>query len=240
MTVIIVISAIIIIFAILLNIKIKAEISYINGDFVLKVKYLCFTIFPPKEKKKKIKKEKKNKDLETNKANTVPDTDEVSAAIQDDSEQTNEIEKNSKEPLYNKIDKLFETLEKVKIIWDVSKKPLINIFKRVYIEELMIDFLIADEDAYTTAMNYGKINIAVYNIINFIRTFFTITIKTVDIVCDFNSKKSVYDFSAKITVKPSTVFSAVFIILFGLLINLKKLIGTKNTKQTYDAESVSM
>ncbi|MBP1549766.1 MAG: DUF2953 domain-containing protein, partial [Oscillospiraceae bacterium] len=102
-----------------------------------------------------------------------------------------------------------------------------------------VDFLIADEDAYKTAMNYGKINAAVYNLINFIRTFFTVTIKTVDIVCDFDSKESIYDFSTKITVKPSTILSAVFGILFGLLINIKKLIGKNKTKHASSSKAVS-
>ena len=104
----------------------------------------------------------------------------------------------------------------------------------------MVDFLIAGEDAYKTAMNYGTISAAVYNLINFIRTFFTVTIKTVDVVCDFDAKEPIYDFSAKITVKPATIFSAAFGILFGLLININKLTGKKNTEQPSDKETVSV
>lgn len=245
MTAIIIISAIILIFAIFLNIKIKAEISYISGKFLFKVKYLCFTIFPFKEKKEK---KKKNKNKKSKKAQELPQeavNDEMADEIQNDAETSNETvqtaseqpeynkknKKDKKEPLSDKIDKLCDIIEKVKIIWNVSNKHLLNIFKHIYIEELMVDFLIADEDAYKAAMNYGKINVAVYNLINFIRTFFTVTIKTVDIICDFDSKESIYDFSAKITVKPSTILSAAFGILFGLLINIKKLIGKNKSEQ---------
>ncbi len=253
MTAIIIISAIILIFAIFLNIKVKAEISYIGGEFFFKVKYLCFTIFPFKEKKeKKKKKEKKSK-----KAQELPQeavNDEVADEIQNDADTSNETiqtateqteqndkkKKDKKEPLSDKIDKLCDIIEKVKIIWNVSKKHLLNIFKHIYIEELMVDLLIADEDAYKAAMNYGKINAAVYNLINFIRTFFTVTIKTVDIVCDFDSKESIYDFSTKITVKPSTILSAAFGILFGLLINIKKLIGKNKSEHASSKKAVSV
>lgn len=244
MPAIIVISAIILIFAFFLNMKIKAEISFLNGNFDFKVKYLCFTIFPFKEKKKKGKKikAKKNKSIEDNKASKNIETaaqeqpkrsddgisDNISSEVADETE--SEEKKKNKEPLSEKIDKISGIVEKVKIIWSVSQKRLAHIFKHICIEDVMIDFLISDEDAYKAAMNYGAANAVVYNLINFIRTFFTVTIKTVDITCDFETKKSAYDFSAKITVRPATILSAVFGILFGLLINIKKLIG-KNTKQ---------
>lgn len=228
--------------------KIKAEISYISGNFDFKVKYLCFTIFPFKEKK--VNKKKKNIENETTDVKETTEnnlseidneeTDNESGHITENDKKNIKSEKKSKEPFSDKIDKLFEILEKVKIIWSVSKKYLAHIFKRIYIEELMIDFTIADEDAYKAAMNYGTINAAVFNIINFIRTFFTVTIKTVDIICNFDSKDSVYDFSAKVTVKPSTILSAAFGILFGLLINIKKLIGKNNKKQLSDKKAVSM
>lgn len=253
------ISIIILVFAILLNIKIKAEISYLSGVFTFKVKYLCFTIFPFKEKKEKSTKTKK-KDIRDEESISIeqskseqdlsddPDrTDDVSSEppteqANNEKEKKNKEKKKdkSKEPLSDKIDKLVDIIEKVKIIWNVSKKHLLNIFKHIYIEELMIDFLVADEDAYNTAMNYGRINAAVYNLINLIRTFFTVTIKTVDIVCDFDAKEPIYDISTKITVKPATILSAAFGILFGLLINIKKLIGNKKKKQPTDKKAVSM
>lgn len=248
MTAIIIILVIVLIFAFFLNMKIKAEISYISGNFDFKVKYLCFTIFPFKEKK--VNKKKKNIENETTDVKETTEnnlseidneeTDNESGHITENDKKNIKSEKKSKEPFSDKIDKLFEILEKVKIIWSVSKKYLAHIFKRIYIEELMIDFTIADEDAYKAAMNYGTINAAVFNIINFIRTFFTVTIKTVDIICNFDSKDSVYDFSAKVTVKPSTILSAAFGILFGLLINIKKLIGKNNKKQLSDKKAVSM
>ncbi len=242
MTAFIVVSVIILIFTFFLNMKIKAEISYLGGNFEFSVKYLCFTLFPLKEKTKH--KFKKIKSAETSKTSEEVleegqafseslDEDNVNKMNPDDLDEgksSPKKKKKSKEPFSEKIDKVFDIIEKVKIIWFVSQKWLAHIFKHIYIEELMVDFLIADNDAYKTAMNYGKINAVVYNFINFIRTIFTVTIKTVDILCDFDKKESQYDFSLKITVRPATILSAVFGILFGLLINIRKLIG-KNKKQ---------
>lgn len=255
MTAFIVVFSIILVFAFFLNMKVKAEISYLGGIFDFKVKYLCFTVFPLKEKSKKVKK-KKIKDKKNNSLENIQNGDEIGEEVQEVTEQLDEentdkvnsensdgdktSNKKKKEPLSEKIDKIFDILEKVKIIWSVSKKWLAHIFKHIYIENLMIDFLITDEDAYNAAMNYGKINAVVYNFLNFIRTFFTVTIKTVDIVCDFDAEKSVYDISAKVTVRPATILLAVFGILFGLLINIKKLIGKNNKEQSPDKKIVSM
>ena len=225
--------------------KIRAEISYLGGEFNFKVKYLCFTVFPFKKKEKNKKNKKKStvstavsQEQQADKQDDAVQSDELNQ-VDDDLNESKEKSK-SKETLSEKINKIFEILEKVKIIWSVSKKWLAHILKHIYIEELMIDFLITDEDAYDAAMNYGKINAAIYNLINLIRTFFTVTIKTVDILCDFDAEKSIYDISAKITVRPATILRAVFAILFGLLINIKKLIGKNNREQSSDKKVVSM
>ncbi len=262
MTAFIVAFSIILVFAFFLNMKIKAEISYLGGIFDLKVKYLCFTVFPLKEKKKKGKKrknkKKKNKSLEniqtdneigedvqkdTQEVTEQPDeenTDKVNSENASEDKTADEKKKKNNEPISKKIDKIVDIFEKVRIIWSVSKKWLAHIFKHIYIENLMIDFLITDEDACNAAVNYGKINAAVYNLLNFIRTFFTVTIKTVDIICDFDAEKSVYDISAKVTVRPATILCAAFGILFGLLINIKKLIGKNNKEQSSNKKVVSM
>lgn len=252
MTALIVILIILLMFTFFLNMKVKAEISFLNGKFDFSIKYLCFTIFPLKKKRKKKKKNnvKKNKSAIENQ----PD-EEISEDLQEQPEQAGNINadnvdlekseeakypktKKEKEPLSDKIEKICDIIEKAKIIWSVSKKWLVHIFKHIYIEELMVDFLITDENAYKTAMNYGKINAVVYNAINLVRTFFTVTIKTVDILCDFDKKESQYDFSLKITVRPATILSAVFGILFGLLINIRKLMK-KNNKQHSAKKAVS-
>ena len=249
MTAFIVIAVIVLIFAFFLNVKIRAEIKYLNGELDFKVKYLCFSIFPLKEKKSKSKnkksKRKEQKEQSENLSDEPKHTSEkqIKEIDKSDISELDEQEAGEgeieKQKLSEKIDKLKDIIEKVKLIWSFSKKHLRRIFKRIYLENLMIDFVIADEDAYNAAMNYGKMNAAVYNLLNAVRIMFPVSVKTVDIVCDFEKKESVYDFEVNIIVKPATVFSAGFGILFGLLKNIKKLIG-KSNEQSEPEKAVSM
>lgn len=236
--------------------KIRAEISYIGGNLDFKVKYLWFTIFPLKEKKTKKRKKSKPKKLKNTKESDGENADALSddfgenpemaeASVETDVTEDAENgsnkkkdKKEKKETLSEKIDKLKDLIGKAKIIWSVSKNHLKKIFTHIYLDDLMIDFIIASDDAYKTAMNYGKINAAVYNAITAVRLLFPIKIKTVDIVCDFERKEPVYDCELKVTVRPATILSAAFGILFGLLLNIKKLMG-KSNKQPDEETAVT-
>ena len=249
MTAFIVIAVVVLIFAFFLNVHIRAEIKYLNGELDFKVKYLWFTIFPLKEKKEKKpklknKKSKRKKQSENLSAEPEHTSEKMinefdKSDISEPDEQEAGEGKIEKKKLSEKIDKLKDIIEKMKLIWSFSKKHLRRIFKRIYLENLMIDFVIADEDAYNAAINYGKMNAAIYNLLNAVRIMFPVSVKTVDIVCDFEKKESVYDFEVNIIVKPATVFSAGFGILFGLLKNIKKLIG-KSNEQSEPEKAVSM
>lgn len=250
MTGLIIIGIIILLIAFLLNIKLRAEIKFYGGTLDFKVKYLWFTIFPFKERKKKPLKESPQEkesvpqgggreysgeepytvtkaEVEAKKASALQDTEAE--------EEAGESEKN-KEKLSEKIDKLSDLIEKVKIIWGLSQKGLKRLFKHIYIDGIVIDFVIAEGDAYDTAMRYGTVNAVTYNAINAVRALFSVTVKSVDIVCDFNGKKSSYDGELKVAIRPATVFSAVFSILFGLLKNYKRLTkkhsGAQNAQRT--------
>lgn len=230
--------------------KLRAEIKFYGGKLDFKVKYFWFTIFPFKEKKKKPKKESPPpKESESQSGNTEVGTEsylgeepytvtkaEVEAkreAVRKESESAEEVQKSekSKEKLSEKIDRLSDLIEKAKIIWGLSKKGLTRLFKHIYIDGIVIDFVIAEGDAYDTAMRYGTVNAVTYNVINAVRFLFPVTVKTVDIACDFDGKGSRYDGEVKVTIRPATIFSAAFSILFGLLKNYSKLVGKRNSKK---------
>ena len=246
----IILGAIILLIAFLLNMKLRAEIKFYGGKLDFKVKYLFFTIFPFKEKKKKPKKESPppKEDVPQNGTQKVgmenylgeePYTvtkAEVEAkreAARKEAEAAEDLQETpkSKEKLSEKIDRLSDLIEKAKIIWGSSKKGLTRLFKHIYIDGIVIDFVIAEGDAYDTAMRYGTVNAVTYNVINAVRFLFPVTVKTVDIACDFDGKESKYDGEVKVTVRPATIFSAVFSILFGLLKNYSKLVGKRSSKK---------
>lgn len=249
LTAIIVICVIILLFAFILNAKIRAEIKYIGGIADFKVKYLCFTLFPLKERKKKPEKRKDKKKKNAAKHDTgnesPPQGNEESTNQEDtgsaeiSEEETDTEVKKEKKKLSDKLDELTDIIEKVKIIWNFSQKGLKRLFKNIHIDGLVIDFTIAGEDAYKTALNYGRISAATYNAITFIRVLFPISVKSVDIACDFDGRKSVYDCEAKITITPGTILSAASIVLFGLLRNYRRLTGkTKNQPDPQKAVTV--
>lgn len=239
MTALIVIAAVILFLALLLHVKVRAEIRYIGGKLDFKIKYLFFTVYPmkkrkpkkPRPEKAKKKKDKSPPDEEAvrDEAAQSPDSggSTENAEISEASEKNNGGDKGGKgkkESLSEKLDKLRDIIEKVKIIWGVSEKPLRKIFTHIYLDNLFIDFIIAGEDAHKTAVSYGTVNAAVYSAISAVRQLFPITFKTVDIVCDFDRKEPVYDCGVNVTIRPSTALSAVFAVLFGL----RKIMGSES------------
>lgn len=236
---------IILLIALLLNIKLCAEIKFYGGKLDFKVKYLWFTVFPFKVKKKKEKPQKeappeenasqngresytREEPYTVTKAEIEAAKKEAALKEEEAAEELQESEK-SKEKLSEKIDKLKDLIEKAKIIWSLSQKGLRRLFKHIYIDRVVIDFIIAEGDAYDTAMRYGTVNAVTYSAINAVRFLFPVTVKTVDIACDFDGKQSSYDGELRVTLRPAVIFSAAFSILFGLLRNYRKLTGkTKN------------
>lgn len=83
-------------------------------------------------------------------------------------------------------------------IWESAQRPLLKIFKAFHFQDLYIDFVISDEDAYDCAIKYGRYSGMVYNIIAFFSTLFTVRLKTVDIGCGFGLSKSKWDASCRI------------------------------------------
>lgn len=255
MTALIVIAAIILFFALALNVKLRARIRYIGGELDFRLKYLWFTIYPmkkkkPANKKNKAAKTKQDTRRKKDKSDIPPENEaaektvkteqnmEVSenadAEFEEDTEEA-PAEKKQKEKLSDKLDKLSELIEKIKIIWGFSEKRLKRIFTHIYIENLMIDFVIAGEDACKTAVSYGTVNAAVYNGISVICSLFRTKVKSVDIACDFDGKKPVYDAAADITARPSTLLSAVLGILGGFIRSYKSIMGKSDKRQSNES-----
>lgn len=247
MTALIVIGIIVLLFALLLNIKLSAEIKYYGGKLDFKVKYMWFTIFPlkprkkPKRKRKKEAAEEQTADTKENTAegqsadinentaeNAVSDSGENISVNETDTK--NAEKKKLSEKLNENLDKIKDLIEKAKLVWSASQKGLKRIFRHIYLDDLVIDFIVADEDAYKAAISYGTVSAVTYNAISAVRLLFPITVKTVDIICDFDRKTSVYDGEVKITVRPSTLISAAFSILLGLVKVYYKLKVKNNTK----------
>ncbi|MDD6279849.1 MAG: hypothetical protein PUA81_08715 [Oscillospiraceae bacterium] len=99
-------------------------------------------------------------------------------------------------------------------IWNSAKKPVRKIFKGFHFTDIMIDFVIADEDAYKCALKYGKISGAVFNLLAFMRLVFTSKEKTIDVRAGFGQEKSRWDAGVKVYFLPITaVISGIWFLI---------------------------
>ncbi|HBB71388.1 MAG TPA: hypothetical protein DCZ71_02130 [Ruminococcus sp.] len=103
---------------------------------------------------------------------------------------------------------LGEKVEFLLDLWRAADRPLLRIFKGIRLYDLHIDFIIADEDAYKCALNYGRISSVVYPLLGWLSTLFTVRLKTVDVNAGFAVEKSRWDAAVKVSFRLGTVVIA--------------------------------
>lgn len=223
MIALIIIAVILLILFLLLKAKLRVELKYIGGKLEYAVKYLFFTVYPRKEKMQKKQKKsitKKKEELKPFEMSSdvadMPDIDESA-------EKNEELSENKKEKKATDFNMLKVRIEQFKVLWGTVKKFFSKLFKGIKISSFTIDFVISGSDACEAAVNYGKVSTAVYNAIALLKLMFRVSVKSVDIGCDFESKKSRYDFSADITLGLGTAIALLLGALFGYLKNKSKI-----------------
>ena len=137
---------------------------------------------------------------ETAEAEELPVEDAPSADTES-STQEEVSEDEEKKTLGDKVEMILD-------LWRAADRPVLKIFKGIHLSELYIDFLIAHEDAYKCALNYGKVSGVMYNLLGWLSVLFTVKLKTVDILPGFAQKESRYDAACKVTFRLSTVVIA--------------------------------
>lgn len=126
-------------------------------------------------------------------------TEEVTEQLDPAAEEAAPVEddKPMKKTLGEKVDFILR-------VWRSAKKPVRKIFKGFHFKDIMIDLVIAHEDAYKCALRYGKVSGAVFNLLAFMRLVFTSKEKTVDVRAGFGMDKSRYDVSLRLWFMPMT------------------------------------
>lgn len=239
MTALIIIAAVIAVILILLYFPLTVELSFLNNNLTLRVKYLIFTFFsipaaakkPPKKRKKPRRSRKSEKHTgeaaETeNSEISVSETaeaDEADVHEEDDEDIDLEGEKPKKQTLSDKLDFVKEKKRQITLIWQLCKKQLGKIIKNIAADRINIDITAAGEDAYSAAVLYGGLNAAVWNAVAVTTGCMNVKYDSVSIKADFNSETPVYKFSARIKITPAVVAGNVIAAAFKLLLNLKKI-----------------
>lgn len=131
------------------------------------------------------------------------DEPEVEASPDEETEETDgkKKKKKKKEKEKKSLDELVDMLVD---IWGSAKNPLCLIFKAFKFSDLYIDFVIANEDAYKCAINYGRLSAVTYRGIAQMSRIFTVKLKTVDIQPAFGMKKGRYDAALKLHFRAGT------------------------------------
>ncbi|MBO7396023.1 MAG: hypothetical protein J6U16_07910, partial [Ruminococcus sp.] len=104
-----------------------------------------------------------------------------------------------------------DLIEKIDFVLDIVRaadRPILKIFKGVKLYGLYIDFIIANEDAYKCALNYGRISGALYNVLAWLSVLFSVKLKTIDINPGFAVDKPRWDAAGKIKFRPITAVVA--------------------------------
>ena len=220
-----IILAVLGIILLILWLPIRAEAAFLGNKLTYKLKY-SFLLLYDSDKRGLIAwylRRKKKKDTEAGQDDFSPDEDfsgdDDTSDIEDMSADTvpDTTEKPKKEKHKKKKKEkdeiefpktLIDKADFVLDIWRAADRPILRIFKGVKLHELYIDFIIANEDAYKCALNYGRISGAAYNVLGWLGVLFNVKLKTVDINAGFGLDKSRWDASGKLSVRPITVVIA--------------------------------
>ena len=219
MTALYIISGIILFFAVILNIPIKAFLSYDGKKFIISVKYAFITIFPRKSRKEKRKRVKKKAAAD----NTKPSADDKKAAepseadddddIDDTSEEFFDPDADKKKEKKGSLSEKLDTLKSYIPLVEDCKTPLLKLLKTLKITGLDLDIIAADEDALNAALLYGSLNASVYNLLSVIMQAFIVKVKSVNIGCRFNYPDTVFKISFAAELTPARIIACAFVLL---------------------------
>ena len=177
--------------AALLPAKVKVRIGYIEEEFILSFKLLffVFTVSPENKKKKKKKAKKKEKEKKERPA------------------------KKEKDNFFRSHTSDFGVFDYIELIGIVIEKFV----AKIYFDKLEAEIRVAGDDAAQTALNFGRLNAAIYPIAGLINGHKRVKKLHIGITPDFTTTKSVYNAEAIAYIRIFDVLAAVIAIIKYLL-----------------------
>lgn len=243
----IVLLIILIILAIIIYLPVCLDVKYIDGKLSYRVSYAFITFYPKKPKKNKSKKTK-NMNVKNNskKSKDNKSSGEFSKTLNKDKSDisnNNDIQKDipinedksatKSSDTPKKEDKSIESdnnsdsnfLDSINMVLDIFKTIKVTLgkfIKSFRVTNLYINFKIANQDAYDCALNFGKMNILVYNILAYLDRNFKVKKKSINIEPKYNSSESVYDISFKVKLGFGNGVEKILIMIFKVIPILKQ------------------
>ena len=213
--------------------------AVLDKEFMLTVKILCFTLVkvpadPKKKKKKKKKKPDKQKRDNNAEKNTSDDTGGTAGKPDDGgSEKTADPQSADKPGKAAKSEKFKLgdgiSFEMIKDYIDSAAPPRKRLLKKIRFRDIYIDYVVGSDDAAKTALKYGGICAAVYALLEWMKTYFSVKIGEVNIEADFGAEKDDIFVFGRVKLRISTALAC--IIWFGVRM-LKTYLKYNTPKKT--------
>ncbi len=83
-----------------------------------------------------------------------------------------------------------------------------RLWRKIRVEGLEVSMVAGGEDACQAALNYGKISAAVYTVLGALKSLLSVSVKAVEIQCDFDAPTTCYRLHAKVKVRIFVLIAA--------------------------------
>lgn len=176
------------------------------------------------EIQKKVEEAQASDMIDENVTLSAPTADELSEQQADSSESddfgSEKPEEKKQKPT------LSEMWNEYKKYIPAGKKAFRKLLKLIRLRDLRLELIVGNDDPYKAGLNFGRINAAVYSILGFLCSTFSVTIDHTEIKCDYEHKALDFNLKTAVLVRPSAVFAlAVYLGVYYLKIkhSMKKL-----------------
>ncbi len=191
------------ILTIIMRSSLVVEAEFWDGKFQWAVKYFGFKLFPTKEKEKDEAEEaRKEAEKKQKKAEKKAKEKEEKAA-----------EKRRRlwpDRLARKLEELWGNADMVSDILAASPGMFRRFAKGMTLDRIETDIVVANDDAADCAITYGRIQIALQNLLAQLGRAIRVKRKRVSIICDFAADKSRFDMRARLKIRVgSTLWAAI-------------------------------
>lgn len=204
----IILLIVLVLFIIILCSSIVAAVEFWDGKFTFAVRYFGIKIFPFKKKKEQpppdpekeaAKAEKKAKKQAAKDAKKQAEQEEIAAANK---------KRLLAEKIQRTIQKTADTSDLISNILSAVPRPLQKLLQAVTLDKVETDLRIGGEDAADAAILYGRMQLAVQNLLAGLGRWIHVKRKNVAISCDFTRDNTLWNVRFRLKVRIGTVLLA--------------------------------
>lgn len=207
-------GGIVLLLVLLFTRSVVATVEYNEEKLDVKVKYLFFTLYPQKPKRKKSPKKKKRRSAEARRTDE-PDDEERGEPPEERAEQEHvgggEVKRarNQKMPKKKKRKKSAFDLAQIMDYVRSASPPIKRLFKKIRVSDLSVNYIVATDDAAKTAIKYGTVCAALYPAIEWLTTYFTVHVRRVHVEADFSKETDDILAYGKLKLRVSTALGCI-------------------------------